>query len=92
MYGDCVQVCVASIYGSVRVNEGERGDAVLSVSIGELEQALLVRQRKLGEHRRELERLIEKKPIVERNIRNTEIEIFDLEASIFVLRNREKDN
>ncbi|WP_144518697.1 hypothetical protein [Bacillus thuringiensis] len=64
----------------------------MSVSIGELEQALLVRQRKLGEHRRELERLIEKKPIVERNIRNTEIEIFDLEASIFVLRNREKDN
>ncbi|WP_144519081.1 hypothetical protein [Bacillus thuringiensis] len=64
----------------------------MNVSIGELEQALLVRQRKLGEHRRELERLIEKKPIVERNIRDTEIEIFDLEASIFVLRNMKKDN
>ncbi|PEF61256.1 hypothetical protein [Bacillus cereus] len=55
----------------------------MSVSIAELEQALLVRQRKLGEHRRELERLIEKKPIVERNIRDTESEIFDLEASVF---------
>lgn len=58
----------------------------MSVSIAELKQALLVRQRKLGEHRRELERLLEKKPIVERNIRDTEIEIFDLEASIFVLK------
>lgn len=56
----------------------------MSVSIAELKQALLVRQRKLGEHRRELERLLEKKPIVERNIRDTEVEIFDLEASIFV--------
>ncbi|MEI4617889.1 hypothetical protein [Bacillus cereus] len=64
----------------------------MSVSIAELGQALLVRQRKLAEHRRELERLIEKKPIVERNIRDTEIEIFDLEASIFVLRNMKKDN
>lgn len=64
----------------------------MSVSIAELEQALLVRQRKLGEHKRELERLIEKKPIVERNIRDTEREIFDLEASVFVLRNMEKDN
>ncbi|MBJ8024627.1 hypothetical protein [Bacillus cereus] len=62
----------------------------MSVSIEELKQALLVRQRKLSEHRRELERLIEKKPIVERNIRGTEIEIFDLEASIFVLENMAK--
>lgn len=62
----------------------------MSVSIEELKQALMVRQRKLGEHRRELERLIEKKPIVERNIRDTEIEICDLEVSIFVLKNMEK--
>ncbi|MEH7150550.1 hypothetical protein CN404_04210 [Bacillus thuringiensis] len=62
----------------------------MSVSIEELKQALLVRQRKLSEHRRELERLIEKKPIVERNIRGTEIEISDLEASIFVLENMAK--
>jgi len=61
----------------------------LSVSIEELKQALIVRQRKLGEHRRELERLIEKKPIVERNIRNTESEIVDIEASIFVLKSME---
>jgi len=64
----------------------------LSVSIEELKQALIVRQRKLGEHRRELERLIEKKPIVERNIRGTEIEISALKASIFVLESMEKEN
>ncbi|MGQ3740900.1 hypothetical protein [Bacillus sp. Fil] len=64
----------------------------MSISIAELEQALLVRQRKLAEHRRELERLIEKKPIVERNIRDTESEIFDIEASMFVLKSMEKDN
>ncbi|HEQ3529289.1 TPA: hypothetical protein VGS93_005866 [Bacillus cereus] len=62
----------------------------MNASIAELEQALMVRQRKLTEHRRELERLIEKKPIVERNIRDTESEIFDLEASIFVLKNMAK--
>ncbi|MBG9491265.1 hypothetical protein, partial [Bacillus thuringiensis] len=48
-----------------------------------------VRQRKLGEHRRELERLIEKKPIVERNIKDTEREILDLEAAVFVLKSME---
>ncbi|WP_144519741.1 hypothetical protein [Bacillus thuringiensis] len=64
----------------------------MNVALEELEQALMVRQRKLTEHRRELERLIEKKPIVERNIRDTEIEIFDIEASIFVLENMAKDN
>ncbi|PGC93939.1 hypothetical protein [Bacillus toyonensis] len=64
----------------------------MNVALKELEQALMVRQRKLTEHRRELERLIEKKPIVERNIRDTESEIFDLEASVFVLKNMEKDN
>ncbi|MED2748986.1 hypothetical protein P4278_12870 [Bacillus thuringiensis] len=64
----------------------------MSVSIEELKQALIVRQRKLGEHRRELERLIEKKPIVERNIRGTEIEISALKASIFVLESMEKEN
>ncbi|MFQ6339779.1 hypothetical protein ACLNAL_24910 [Bacillus sp. AF62] len=61
----------------------------MNASITELEQALLVRQRKLGEHRRELERLIEKKPIVERNIKDTECEIFDLEAAVFVLKSME---
>ncbi|EKS8367240.1 hypothetical protein ACLNAL_33130 [Bacillus sp. AF62] len=61
----------------------------MNASIAELEQALLVRQRKLGEHRRELERLIEKKPIVERNIKDTEREILDLEAAVFVLKSME---
>ncbi|HFJ9286962.1 TPA: hypothetical protein ACGW44_004935 [Bacillus toyonensis] len=64
----------------------------MNAAIEELGQALTVRQRKLAEHRRELERLIEKKPIVERNIRDTESEIFDIEASIFVLKSMEKDN
>ncbi|MEH7151263.1 hypothetical protein V7095_12690 [Bacillus thuringiensis] len=64
----------------------------MSVSIEELKQALTVRQRKLAEHRRELERLIEKKPIVERNIRDTESEICDIEASIFVLKSMAKNS
>ncbi|PGS83962.1 hypothetical protein COC69_01220 [Bacillus cereus] len=62
----------------------------MNAAIEELEQSLLVRQRKVSEHRRELERLIKKKPIVERNIRNTESEIVDIEASIFVLKNMAK--
>lgn len=62
----------------------------LNAGIEELGQALTVRQRKLAEHKRELERLIEKKPIVEKNIRDTESEIFDIEASIFVLKNMAK--
>ncbi|PGS78528.1 hypothetical protein COC69_15145 [Bacillus cereus] len=57
----------------------------MNAAIEELEQALTVRQRKLSEHRRELERLIEK-TIVERNIRDTESEIQDIEASIIVLK------
>ncbi len=65
---------------------------ILNAGIEELGQALTVRQRKLAEHKRELERLIEKKPIVEKNIRDTESEIFDIEASIFVLKSMEKDN
>ncbi|MDM8365818.1 hypothetical protein ACS4JF_28335 [Bacillus thuringiensis] len=64
----------------------------MNAGIEELGQALTVRQRKLAEHKRELERLIEKKPIVEKNIRDTESEIFDIEASIFVLKSMEKDN
>lgn len=58
----------------------------MNAAIEELEKSLSVEQRKLGEHERELERLIEKKPIVEKNIRDTESKIYDLEASIFVLK------
>ncbi|MGR5967874.1 hypothetical protein ACT7C1_04515 [Bacillus paranthracis] len=59
--------------------------------IEELEKSLTVEQRRLREYKRELERLIEKKPIVEQNIWNTESKIFDLEASIFVLKSMAKE-
>ncbi|MBG9537063.1 hypothetical protein [Bacillus thuringiensis] len=59
--------------------------------IEKLEKSLSVEQRRLSEHKRELERLIEKKPIVEQNIWNTESKIFDLEASIFVLKSMAKE-
>lgn len=58
----------------------------MNAGIKELEQALNVMNRKLREHKDELERLIEKKPIVEKNIKNTESEILDIEASIFILK------
>ncbi|MGQ8866439.1 hypothetical protein ACUTR3_27450 [Bacillus sp. NA_145.1] len=59
----------------------------MNTAIEELEQSLNVMNRKLREHKGELERLIEKKPIVEKNIQNTETKILDIEASIFVLKN-----
>lgn len=59
----------------------------MNAGIEELEQALNVMNRKLREHKDELERLIEKKPIVENNIKNTETKILDIEASIFILKN-----
>ncbi|MGH0601502.1 hypothetical protein [Bacillus mycoides] len=58
----------------------------MNAAIEELEKSLSVEQRRLSEHRRELERLIEKKPIVKQNIQNTESKIQDIEASIFVLK------
>ncbi|MEX0416625.1 hypothetical protein [Bacillus sp. C30] len=59
----------------------------MNAAIEELEQSLNVMNRKLREHKGELERLIEKKPIVENNIKNTETKILDIKASIFVLKN-----
>lgn len=59
-------------------------------AIEELKKSLQVYERKLGEHERELERLMEKTPIMERNIRDTEGMIFDLKASIFVLESMER--
>ncbi|PEP83686.1 hypothetical protein [Bacillus toyonensis] len=58
----------------------------MNAGIEELEKSLSVEQRRFREYKRELERLIEKKPIVEQNIWDTESKIFDLEASIFVLK------
>ncbi|HDR4948967.1 TPA: hypothetical protein QCR51_005616 [Bacillus cereus] len=59
-------------------------------AIEELKKSLQVYERKLGEHERELERLMKKTPIMERNIRDTEGMIFDLKASIFVLESMER--
>lgn len=58
----------------------------MNAAIEELEKSLGVEQRRLGDYQRDLERLIEKKPIVEKNIQDTESKIQDLEASIFVLK------
>lgn len=62
----------------------------MNAAIGELEKSLSVEQRRLGDYQRDLERLIEKKPIVEQNIKNTESKIQDIEASIFVLKKMDK--
>ncbi|MEW4150057.1 hypothetical protein Q0N88_07230 [Bacillus thuringiensis] len=59
-------------------------------AIEELKKSLQVYERKLGEHERELERLLEKTPIMERNIRDTEGMISDLKSSIFVLESMER--
>ncbi|MEH7219323.1 hypothetical protein ACWKTS_36275 [Bacillus toyonensis] len=63
----------------------------MNAAIEELEQSLHVMNRKLREHKSELERLIEKKPIVENNIKNTETKILDIKASIFVLKKMAKE-
>ncbi|MEX0418394.1 hypothetical protein [Bacillus sp. C30] len=63
----------------------------MNASIEELEKTLSVERRRLSEYQRELERLIEKKPIVEKNIRETTGKIFDHEASIFVLKSMAKE-
>lgn len=58
----------------------------MNAAIEELEKSLSVEQRRLGDYQRDLERMAEKKPIVEQNIQNTEGKIQDLQASIFVLK------
>ncbi|AJA22224.1 TPA: hypothetical protein ACR3Z0_004855 [Bacillus thuringiensis] len=63
----------------------------MNAAIEELEKTLDVEQKRLNDYKRNLERLIEKKPIVEQNIQDTEIKIQDIEASIFVLKNMVKE-
>ncbi|MBJ8109711.1 hypothetical protein JDS99_26200 [Bacillus cereus group sp. N6] len=58
----------------------------MNAAIEELEKSLSVEQRRLGDYQRDLERMAEKKPIVEQNIQDTESKIKDFEASIFVLK------
>ncbi|EOW9529862.1 hypothetical protein ACO11K_003626 [Bacillus cytotoxicus] len=63
----------------------------MNAAIEELEKTLDVEQKRLNDYKRNLERLIEKKPIVEQNIQDTESKIQDIEASIFVLKNMVKE-
>ncbi|WP_442869022.1 hypothetical protein [Bacillus sp. BP-3] len=65
----------------------KRGDSILNAGIKGLEQELNVMNRKLREHKDELERLIDRKPIVEKNIRDTEGKVLEIEASILILKN-----
>ncbi|CUB52293.1 hypothetical protein BN2127_JRS10_01763 [Bacillus subtilis] len=57
----------------------------MNASIEELEKTVSVERRRLSEYQRDLERLAEKKPIVEKNILDTISRIQDFEASIFIL-------
>lgn len=59
----------------------------MQAGIEELEKSLSVEKRRLDEHKRELQRLIEKKPIVEKNIQETESKVFEMEASILIFKN-----
>lgn len=63
----------------------------MNAAIEELEKSLSVEQRRLGDYQRDLERMAEKKPIVEQNIQDTEGKIKDIQASIFVLKNMVKE-
>ncbi|AWC31840.1 MULTISPECIES: hypothetical protein [Bacillus] len=63
----------------------------MNAAIEELEKTLDVEQKRLNDYKRNLERLIEKKPIVEQNIQDTEGKIKDIQASIFVLKNMVKE-
>lgn len=58
----------------------------LNAAIEELEKSLSVEQGNLNDCKRKLERVIERKPILEQNIKDIEGKIKDFEASIFVLK------
>lgn len=58
----------------------------MNAAIEELEKSLNVEQGNLRECHRKLERVIERKPILERNIQDIESKIKDLESSIFALK------
>ncbi|MBJ8024919.1 hypothetical protein [Bacillus cereus] len=62
----------------------------MNAGIKALEKELDVAQGKLNDYQRKLERLIERKPVVETYIQDAECEIQDLEASIFILKNMER--
>ncbi|MBJ7955813.1 hypothetical protein [Bacillus cereus] len=58
----------------------------MNAAIEELEKSLSVEQGNLNDCKRKLERVIERKPILEQNIQDIESKIKDFEASIFVLK------
>lgn len=58
----------------------------LNAAIEELEKSLSVEQGNLSDCKRKLERVIERKPILEQNIQDIESKIKDFEATIFVLK------
>lgn len=58
----------------------------MNAAIEELEKSLSVEQGYLSDCKRKLERVIERKPILEQNIQDIESKIKDFEASIFVLK------
>ncbi|WP_202822925.1 hypothetical protein [Bacillus cereus] len=58
----------------------------MNAAIEELEKSLSVEQRNLNDCKRKLERVIERKPILEQNIKDIEEKIKDFQASIFVLK------
>ncbi|MDA1861168.1 hypothetical protein CBR56_25215 [Bacillus thuringiensis] len=58
----------------------------MNAAIEELEKSLSVEKGNLNDCKRKLERVIERKPILEQNIKDIEGKIEDFEASIFVLK------
>lgn len=58
----------------------------MNAAIEELEKSLSVEKGNLNDCKRKLERVIERKPILEQNIQDIESKIKDFEASIFVLK------
>lgn len=58
----------------------------MNAAIEELEKSLSVEQGNLNDCKRKLERVIERKPILEQNIKDIEGKIKDFQASIFVLK------
>ncbi|QEL88563.1 hypothetical protein [Bacillus mycoides] len=58
----------------------------MNAAIEELEKSLSVEQGNLNDCKRKLERVIERKPILEQNIQDIESKIKDFESTIFVLK------
>ncbi|PHE82460.1 hypothetical protein COF80_27805 [Bacillus toyonensis] len=62
----------------------------MNAAIEELEKSLSVEQGNLKERHRKLEWVIERKPVIEQNIKDIESKIKDIEASIFILKSMTK--